>query len=607
MAAATDASHRNSLAAESAEDSLPSRIVPIPTPTPMILMSAPSPGDPMDVSSPVKSSASMPPESNHDGSDGGNGNPNGAGVNGSAPPSSAPTSASSSAPSAMPNSNSNEQLATSNSNSMPAPPTTAAAAVHQPKIVQTAFIHKLYNMLEDHSIHHLISWSPNEDSFVMSPTPDFSKVLAQYFKHTNISSFVRQLNMYGFHKVSDVFHTASPDTALWEFKHGGGNFKRGDLVGLREIKRRASKHSLVHREYNSQKPSPLQPGTPAEPIQMPHDSAEARLVGIEHTLYDMGMRLQRSEESAHFMHVKHQAISEMLSKSMQFNQELTRLVLGLVPSPDHPVHRDMVALQSEIHRQSEVMRAMDEPQEQFANARQYFSNIDNGPVSPRQLAQDDPRRNTLNVPQPGRGNAFYRPPVPSNLSTTPRRYGSFGANTSQTSPSSLRPPPPPPGPPHPLSHVESAGNLARRHTAADIRAPGWQPNHGPYPAGGPPPPPPVSQWPPSPSRVAPEDQHIRDSFSGYSLQAASQHLPRSRPATPPPPVANGGGAETFAGWSFGSAGRGENKNLVLRDGSGPPSRRGSMAHILNPADTREKDGEDDDSRGEEDRKRRRKQ
>ena len=33
-------------------------------------------------------------------------------------------------------------------------------------------------------------------------------------------------------QVSDVFHTGSPESPLWEFKHGNGNFKRGDLVGI---------------------------------------------------------------------------------------------------------------------------------------------------------------------------------------------------------------------------------------------------------------------------------------------------------------------------------------------------------------------------------------
>lgn len=54
----------------------------------------------------------------------------------------------------------------------------AAVAAQQPKVIQTAFIHKLYNMLEDQSIQHLISWSNSAESFVMSPSNDFSKVLS---------------------------------------------------------------------------------------------------------------------------------------------------------------------------------------------------------------------------------------------------------------------------------------------------------------------------------------------------------------------------------------------------------------------------------------------
>ncbi|PNH32704.1 hypothetical protein VD0002_g5833 [Verticillium dahliae] len=606
MAAAIESQQAVPLPPDGHDGSSPStttRIVPIPTPT--IQTSAPSPGDPMEITMPTTAGGRSPPHSQNgtsiNGGSNNNGNGNGNG-SGTPEPGAKNTSPGASQPA-------------SHMSSMPAPPAAAAAAVHQPKIVQTAFIHKLYNMLEDPSIQHLISWSPTAESFVMSPSPDFSKVLAQYFKHTNISSFVRQLNMYGFHKVSDAFHTGNPDMALWEFKHGNGNFKRGDLVGLREIKRRASRHALVHRDYPNTKPSTSQPGTPAEPMPPPPpESAETRGGSVEHALYDLSMRLQRSEESAHFMHIKHQAVMETMTRLLQFNQELSRAVLGLVPDQGHPVYRDVINLQSEMHRQADLLRSVDEPEPPFSASRSYFSNIENAPVSPRQMPQDDPRRTNLTVPSArGQGN-FHRPPIPSNLSiSTQRRYSSIGSNTAPQSPSPLRGAPPPPPQPHPLAQVAHSeidpppGSLARRHTSADIRAPGWQGNP-PFPSSGPP----STHWPSSPSRVAPEDQRIRDSLSTYSLQSASQHHPSSRPATPPPPSnfhnggggGVGGGPDSFAGWSWNSASRG---SLVVKDSSLPPTRRGSMAHILNPTDIAERDDEDDDLRGDDDRKRKRMQ
>lgn len=124
-------------------------------------------------------------------------------------------------------------------------------------------------------------------------------------------------------KVSDVFHAGSPESPLWEFKHGNGNFKRGDIVGLREIKRRASRHALVHRDsYSAPKPPLSQPGTPAEPMHSMQESTESRLTNLEHTLYDMAARLQRSEENSQFMYVRNQVMIEALSRSLQVSQIL---------------------------------------------------------------------------------------------------------------------------------------------------------------------------------------------------------------------------------------------------------------------------------------------
>ncbi|KAF2814074.1 HSF-type DNA-binding domain-containing protein [Mytilinidion resinicola] len=475
----------------------------------------------------------------------------------------------------------------------------AAAAAQQPKVVQTAFIHKLYNMLEDQGIQHLISWSNTNESFVMSPSSEFSKVLSSYFKHTNISSFVRQLNMYGFHKVSDVFHTGSPDSPLWEFKHGNGSFKRGDLVGLREIKRRASRHALIHRDSFSAGPKvPTGPpaGVPVEPMP---DPVESRLGMLEHGYYEMTNRMNRAEDSYAYLNQKYQVVMEGLIKCHQWNHELTNYIMAMVHDPENQIYKDVSAMQREIAKQSEMLRAIEEPGEPLSARPPYFMQIDNAPpLSPRQMPQDDHRRASLAA---NSRQAPFRPPVPAHLAISPRRYGSIGTGTY--SPSSARTPvhQPPPPPPPPIQHPASSSsssppyNLYRRHTSADIRLHGWQappppPTHSPYASGQN-----SSQWPSSPHRtpISGGDQQIRDALAQYELPR-NPRPQGSRQATPP--LGNDAGPSNLSaesGWSL----PGRAYPFKGIDVSGPPTRRSSMASnvhsLLNPAETAERADEDE--------------
>ncbi|KAI9317004.1 HSF-type DNA-binding-domain-containing protein [Dichotomocladium elegans] len=144
---------------------------------------------------------------------------------------------------------------------------------------QAAFVNKLYKMLEDPAIHHLICWSENGELFsVRNPTAFSKTVLPQYFKHNNWQSFVRQLNMYGFHKVNDMIHSnLTAESQNWEFRHP--HFRRGAVDELKNIKRKSAKsrHLLPNRTST---PSNLNEGDELLYGPMYHHmlSAEERLL-----------------------------------------------------------------------------------------------------------------------------------------------------------------------------------------------------------------------------------------------------------------------------------------------------------------------------------------
>ncbi|KAI5477103.1 hypothetical protein MNV49_006831 [Pseudohyphozyma bogoriensis] len=122
----------------------------------------------------------------------------------------------------------------------------AAASAAQSAAAKTgagagAFVYKVYYMLLDVSSQHLIAFTDAGTSFVVSNIVLFAKeVLPKHFKHNNFSSFVRQLNMYGFHKVNKTprGQARNAETQAWEFNHP--LFIRGKPQQLDAIKRKAT-------------------------------------------------------------------------------------------------------------------------------------------------------------------------------------------------------------------------------------------------------------------------------------------------------------------------------------------------------------------------------
>lgn len=300
----------------------------------------------------------------------------------------------------------------------------------------------------------------------------------------------------------------------------------------------------------------------------------------------------------------------------------------------------------------EMMRNTDKTHHAEARARQpsFAPPVsENGPpMSPFQLAQDDQRRASLfNTPRAG----FFRPPMPHRTNTLggTRPPLSPAHSALQTS----REPPSPPVNDQPNDARMTSPPIfpPRRHTSADIRQlPGWPQHiinsnehlplpHGlesPFASGQS-----SGNWPSSPNRTPNPthngEQQLRDSLARYQLSSANNantrspmsnnstgpphRAPGSRAHTPPPlshhdhthsngivvhsamapvngttTISNGigGGSSENVGAGWGGFALGP--RLAFKDvfgSSGPPTRRGSVAHLLNPADTVEREDEED--------------
>ncbi|XP_054822452.1 heat stress transcription factor A-2-like [Prosopis cineraria] len=165
------------------------------------------------------------------------------------------------------------------------------------------FLKKTFAMVEDPMTDSIVSWSEARDSFIVWDSHEFCKILlSKYFKHSNFSSFIRQLNTYGFRKI---------DSDRWEFANEG--FQAGKKHLLKNIRRRSKFNKLQQRGALTS----MKPGLEAEVERLRKDQNMLKVEMLK-------LRQQQETSQVQLVNVKERVRSAEL-KQCQMMHFLTKM------------------------------------------------------------------------------------------------------------------------------------------------------------------------------------------------------------------------------------------------------------------------------------------
>ncbi|GFY45954.1 heat shock factor protein [Trichonephila inaurata madagascariensis] len=171
-----------------------------------------------------------------------------------------------------------------------------------------AFLVKLWKLVEDQNCDDLIAWSESGYSFIIKDQARFAKdLLPQYFKHSNMASFIRQLNMYGFKKVMNYEKSGlRNENSEMEFQHGFFIKDRGELLEL--IKRKISNPKIPEPPVKSN----------AKDILFDLTSIREKQENMDSMLLKMKQENELLWRELTSMRQKHKAQEQIIQKVIQF-------------------------------------------------------------------------------------------------------------------------------------------------------------------------------------------------------------------------------------------------------------------------------------------------
>ncbi|KAK7345412.1 hypothetical protein VNO77_16016 [Canavalia gladiata] len=169
------------------------------------------------------------------------------------------------------------------------------------------FLTKTFELVDDPILDPIISWGSTGGSFVVWDPLEFARlVLPRHFKHNNFSSFVRQLNTYGFRKI---------DTDKWEFFNEA--FQRGKKHLLKNIQRRRSPQSQQVGTYIG---SSIDAGKPGVEVEVERLRKERKVLMQE--VVDLQQQQRRTAHHAGEVNQRLQSAEQRQKQMVSFLAKL---------------------------------------------------------------------------------------------------------------------------------------------------------------------------------------------------------------------------------------------------------------------------------------------
>ncbi|KAI8999921.1 hypothetical protein DFJ74DRAFT_697403 [Hyaloraphidium curvatum] len=230
-------------------------------------------------------------------------------------------------------------------------------------------------MVNDPNSDNLIHWSEEGNSFIVENPDEFAhEILPRFFKHSNFSSFVRQLNMYGFHKVPHLQAGAllPPQEAELATEFAHPHFLRDQPELL----------SLVTRKKGKEEDNPqaLSPGSSLELSTLIQEMAgiKRHQFAIQNDLQTMQKANQEMWAETESLRAQYQKQQELIEKIIQFLASVfqsktglgqgkrRKLVTGVALTDDDDDEDD----ENAANGIEEILQLRPEPEQHVHSARQ---------------------------------------------------------------------------------------------------------------------------------------------------------------------------------------------------------------------------------------------